>query len=93
VNLGTGKGYSVLEMVKGLEVASGKKIPFKLCPRRPGDVASCYSDARYILFSNQKSTEMVLKISRCLSVLWYKILHARLNFYQNKEMRYRVNRC
>jgi len=45
VNLGTGKGYSVLEMIRGLEKACGKEIPHKICPRRPGDIASCYSDA------------------------------------------------
>ncbi len=43
-NLGTGRGYSVLEMIKGLEAASGKKIPYKITPRRPGDVAACWAD-------------------------------------------------
>jgi UDP-glucose 4-epimerase len=43
-NLGTGRGYSVLEMVEAFEKASGKKIPYKLVARRPGDVASCYAD-------------------------------------------------
>lgn len=43
-NLGTGKGYSVLEMVKAFERASGRPIPYKIVPRRPGDVAACYSD-------------------------------------------------
>jgi UDP-glucose 4-epimerase len=43
-NLGTGRGYSVLEMVEAFEKASGKKIPYKLVDRRPGDVASCYAD-------------------------------------------------
>ena len=43
-NLGTGRGYSVLEMVEAFEKASGKKIPYKLVERRPGDVASCYAD-------------------------------------------------
>lgn len=44
VNLGTGEGYSVLEMLRAFEHASGKKVPFKLVDRRPGDVASCYAD-------------------------------------------------
>ncbi|ROS00079.1 UDP-glucose 4-epimerase [Sinobacterium caligoides] len=44
-NLGTGAGYSVLEMIKAFEAASGKKIPFKVAPRRAGDIASCYADA------------------------------------------------
>lgn len=43
-NLGTGKGYSVLEMVKAFEQASGKIIPYVIKPRRAGDVASCYAN-------------------------------------------------
>jgi UDP-glucose 4-epimerase len=43
-NLGTGKGYSVLDMVKAFEKASGKPIPYKIVSRRPGDVAVCYAD-------------------------------------------------
>ncbi|WP_144614765.1 UDP-glucose 4-epimerase GalE [Bacillus cereus] len=43
-NLGTGKGYSVLEMVKAFEKVSGKKIPYKVIGRRPGDVAMCFAD-------------------------------------------------
>ena len=44
-NLGTGKGYSVLDIVKNFEAATGVKIPYSIKPRRAGDVASCYSDA------------------------------------------------
>ncbi len=47
VNLGTGNGYSVLEMVKAFEKASGKKVPYKIVPRRPGDVAKCFADPSY----------------------------------------------
>lgn len=43
-NLGTGQGNSVLEMVKGFEKASGKKIPYRIEARRPGDIAECYAD-------------------------------------------------
>lgn len=43
VNLGTGKGYSVLEVVHAFEHASGRPVPYALVPRRPGDVASCYA--------------------------------------------------
>lgn len=43
-NLGTGKGYSVIEMVKAFEKASGKEIPYKIVERRPGDIAECYAD-------------------------------------------------
>ena len=44
-NLGTGKGYSVLDVVKAFEKACGKKIPYEIKPRRAGDIATCYSDA------------------------------------------------
>ena len=43
-NLGTGIGYSVLDIVKAFEKASGVKINYKIAPRRPGDLATCYSD-------------------------------------------------
>ena len=45
-NLGTGKGYSVLDMVKGFEKATGKKVPYKIAPRRAGDIATCYADPK-----------------------------------------------
>lgn len=45
INLGTGKGYSVLDVIKAFEDASGVSIPYQLAPRRPGDVAACYADA------------------------------------------------
>ncbi len=44
VNLGTGRGYSVLEMIRAFERASGRKVPYRIAPRRPGDVAACYAD-------------------------------------------------
>ncbi len=44
-NLGTGKGYSVLEMVNAFEKAIGKKIEYKTVERRPGDIGTCYADA------------------------------------------------
>ena len=42
-NLGSGVGYSVLEMVCAFEKASGRAVPYKICPARAGDVASCYA--------------------------------------------------
>ncbi len=45
-NLGTGVGYSVLDMVKAFEKATGKKVPYKIAPRREGDIATCYSDPK-----------------------------------------------
>lgn len=44
INLGTGVGYSVFDMVKAFEQASGKPVPYKLQPRRAGDVAACYAN-------------------------------------------------
>lgn len=43
-NLGTGRGYSVLEIVSAFEQASGVTIPYRIAPRRPGDIAVCYAD-------------------------------------------------
>jgi len=47
VNLGTGKGYSVLEMVGAFEKASGHKVPYQIVDRRAGDIAECYADPSY----------------------------------------------
>ena len=44
VNLGTGRGYSVLEMVRAFEKTSGREIPYQVVQRRPGDVAACWAD-------------------------------------------------
>jgi UDP-glucose 4-epimerase len=46
-NLGTGRGYSVLEMVRTFEKKSGRKIPYRVVGRRPGDIAVCYADPRF----------------------------------------------
>lgn len=43
-NLGTGNGYSVLDIIHNFEKACGKKIPYVIAPRRPGDIATCYAD-------------------------------------------------
>jgi UDP-glucose 4-epimerase len=43
-NLGTGQGYSVLDVVRAFEAASGQKVPYKIVGRRPGDIAACYAD-------------------------------------------------
>ena len=44
-NLGTGKGFSVLQMIEAFSKACGKQIPYAIKPRRPGDIAECYADA------------------------------------------------
>ena len=43
-NLGTGKGYSVLDVLHAFEKACGKELPYVIKPRRPGDIATCYAD-------------------------------------------------
>ena len=47
VNLGTGRGYSVLEMINGFSKALGKPIPYEIVARRPGDIDECYADTTY----------------------------------------------
>jgi UDP-glucose 4-epimerase len=44
LNLGTGRGYSVLDVIQAFEKASGRRVPYRIAPRRPGDVAQCYAD-------------------------------------------------
>lgn len=48
-NLGTGSGYSVLEIIKAFETASGKAVPYEIVDRRPGDIAECYADPAFAL--------------------------------------------
>jgi UDP-glucose 4-epimerase len=43
-NLGTGRGNSVLEMIRAFEQASGRQVPYRFAARRPGDIAACYAD-------------------------------------------------
>lgn len=47
INLGTGNGYSVVEMVNAFEKASGKKVPYQIVQRRAGDIATCFADPSY----------------------------------------------
>ena len=47
INLGTGRGCSVFQMIKAFEKASGRVVPYEVIPRRPGDVAECYADPSY----------------------------------------------
>jgi UDP-glucose 4-epimerase len=49
VNLGTGTGYTVLEVIRAFERASGRSVPFEIVDRRPGDIASCYADPAHAL--------------------------------------------
>ncbi|XP_041810119.1 UDP-glucose 4-epimerase isoform X1 [Chelmon rostratus] len=67
-NLGTGTGYSVLQMVKAMEKASGREIAYKVGPRRGGDVASCYADPR--LAENELAWKAEFELERMCEDLW-----------------------
>lgn len=64
-NLGTGHGYSVLELVTAFEKASGVKIPYKIVERRPGDIATCYADVEkartHLNWQGEKGIEEMCK--------------------------------
>lgn len=60
VNLGTGQGYSVLEMVKAFEQASGKQVDYQIVDRRPGDIAACYADPKLALHKLGWKAELTL---------------------------------
>lgn len=65
-NLGTGQGYSVLDLVKAFEEANGIKVPYVIKPRRLGDIATCYSDptkAEKELYSNVKTLNRLAAVS------------------------------
>ena len=68
VNLGTGTGYSVLDVVKAFEVASGRPVPFKFAPRRAGDVAACYADPG--LAEQRLGWKAELDLSRMCADAW-----------------------
>ncbi|MCR9279076.1 MAG: UDP-glucose 4-epimerase GalE [Pseudomonadaceae bacterium] len=67
-NLGTGQGYSVLEMVKAFEKASGQSVPFDIVERRPGDIAECYADAS--LAREELGWEAEYDIERMCADVW-----------------------
>uniref|UniRef100_A0A674MSQ0 UDP-glucose 4-epimerase n=1 Tax=Takifugu rubripes TaxID=31033 RepID=A0A674MSQ0_TAKRU len=67
-NLGTGKGYSVFQMVTAVEKASGRKVSYKVAPRRDGDVASCYADPR--LAETELAWKAEFDLERMCEDLW-----------------------
>ena len=67
-NIGTGKGVSVLELIKSLEQASGRKVPYSVIARRPGDVASCYADVS--LAEKELNWKAELGIDRACADSW-----------------------
>ena len=79
-NLGTGKGYSVLDVIRAFEISSGCEIPYKISSRRPGDVAICYADP------SKAQKELIWKAQRGIDQMmrdawrWQKM---NLNGYVN----------
>lgn len=67
-NLGTGKGYSVLDVIHAFEKACGKKLPYSIKPRRDGDVAACYSNAEKA--KRELGWEAKLGIDEMCASLW-----------------------
>lgn len=72
-NLGTGKGYSVIEMVKTFEQVNGVKVPYRIMPRREGDVASCWADVA------RASEELGWKAKKDLAVMLADSWHWQRN--------------
>lgn len=68
VNLGTGKGYSVLDVLHAYEKACGKPIPYVVDPRRPGDIAQCYADPKKAL--EEMGWQAVLGIDEMCASSW-----------------------
>lgn len=67
-NLGTGKGYSVLEVIHAFERACGRTLPYRILPRRAGDVAACYADASKA--KRELGWEAELGIDKMCESLW-----------------------
>ena len=67
-NLGTGNGYSVLDMVKAMEKACGHELKYKLGDRRPGDIATCYADAS--LAEKEMGWKATRNLDEMCSDLW-----------------------
>ena len=67
-NLGTGQGYSVLDMVKAFEAASGVTVPYKVVDRRAGDIAVCYSNPSKAL--SELGWQAQLRLERMMADAW-----------------------
>lgn len=74
-NLGTGHGYSVLEVIKAYEKAVGKEIPYVIQPRRDGDVASSYADASKARQDLQWEAQYTMDDMAATSMNWQQRIH------------------
>lgn len=72
-NLGTGQGYSVLEVIKAFSKACGKDIPYVLKPRRAGDIATCYADAS--LAEKELGWKAERKLDEMCEDSWLSLIH------------------
>lgn len=72
-NLGTGKGFSVLQMIEAFSKACGKQIPYAIKPRRPGDIAECYADAA--LAKKELGWEAERGIDEMCEDSWLSLIH------------------
>ena len=81
-NLGTGNGYSVLDMIKAFSKASGKEIPYKIVERRCGDVAKCYADCTKA--SNELGWKAEFSIDKMCEDSW-RWQNTNPNGYENKK--------
>lgn len=79
-NLGAGKGHSVLEMVEAFERASGRNVPYRVIPRRLGDVAECYADPKKASVELKWSATRTLE-NICVSA-WNFEINSRLDAKQ-----------
>jgi len=82
-NLGTGSGYSVLDMVRAMEKATGREIKCKIGPRRPGDIAICYADAS--LAKREMGWEAKLGLDEMCRDLWCWQQKNPLGFSSNEN--------
>jgi UDP-glucose 4-epimerase len=84
VNLGTGRGYSVLEVLKVYEKVCGQKIPYEIVERRPGDVACCYADPS--LAKDEINWESELGLHEMCKHAWnWQIQFGRLSEMKKKK--------
>lgn len=80
-NLGTGTGYSVLDMVKAFEKVNGVKVPYKIAPRREGDIATCYSDPK------KAKEELGFIATKTLEDMCKDTWRFQQEYYKNKKLK------
>ncbi len=94
-NLGTGRGVSVLDMVRAFEAASGKPVPYQIVARRAGDVAQCWADpvARCAGTGLARGIRFAADVRRCLALAGGQSGRLRLSRYKTQVARFEINPC